>query len=276
MSFNQKGCSSDEGSAYVRLFKQIKIQDEEKSENENEIENEYDKNTLNNSDSNDLAEHSQWFLQIADDEAVDDFDSNGHSNLVRIYERGGTSDDVELDLDESNEYCFPNRGEPVKNLEIELGTCKIGRYSYACHKCNIAVRLTINSNNPLHKVIQQLSKFRAKHKNTISSVKICISKKVRFRINNETRWASVFLLLDCFHQEYLRSVFNLTFKCPVSLEVKENYMQILLPVFQFNLILQNNSSTIADVMPIFNILISKWTIFEVYRPYKALCNSLIT
>ncbi|RNA06282.1 hypothetical protein BpHYR1_028156 [Brachionus plicatilis] len=39
--------------------------------------------------------------------------------------------------------------------------------------------------------------------------------------------------------------------------------------------MQKNSSTIAYVMPMFNILISKWAIFEVNGPYKALCNSLI-
>ena len=133
----------------------------------------------------------------------------------------------------------------------------------------------IKNNKPLNKVIQQLSKFAAKHKNTIASVKFCVSKKVRFRINNETRQASVFLLLDFFHNAYSTGVFSETFKCPASLEVIEKYLQILLPAFQFNLIMQKNSSTIADVMPMLNILISKWTRFEISGPYKDLCNSLI-
>ena len=70
-------------------------------------------------------------------------------------------------------------------LEIELGICKHGRYSF--HKANLAVCLAIQNNRALNKVVSKLPKFATRHKNTLSSVKLCVSKKVRFRIDNETR-----------------------------------------------------------------------------------------
>jgi len=126
----------------------------------------------------------------------------------------------------------------------------------------------------LKRVVAKLSKFAAKHKNTLSSVKLCVAKKVRFRINNETRWSSVFLLLDCIHKAYIRGLFTPEFKCPISLEEIEFYLQILLPAFQFNLIMQKTRSTIADVLPTLIIMISKWTRMNVVGKNKLLCNNL--
>ena len=65
------------------------------------------------------------------------------------------------------------------------------------------------------------------------------------------------LLLDCFHKAYIRGLFTSEFKCPISLEEIEFYLQILLPAFQFNLIMQKTRSTIADVLPTLVIMISK-------------------
>ena len=52
-------------------------------------------------------------------------------------------------------------------------------------------------------------------------------------------------------------------------------MQILLPAYQFNLIMQQSLSTIADVIPSLIIMISKWKRMEVSGVYKQLLNNLI-
>lgn len=307
------GCSSDQGSPYVRLMKQIQIPGVDFTDSENEEGDrtiqladtdgatllDTDGDAIVDTDENDLS------LLVIDNDCDDnsEYDSSGHIHEILTVDQeqasydeglktvigyissikfttplegGGSAADVELDLNDETEYDFSqNKGAPIDLLEIELGSCKHGRYCCACHKANIAVRLAIKNNRALNKVISKLTKFAAKHKNTLSSVKLCVAKKVRLRINNETRWASVFLLLDCFHRAHTRNVFNDTFKCPVSLAVIEMYLQILLPAFHFNLIMQKTTSTIANVLPALHMILSKWTRCAVTGSYKLLCNSLI-
>ena len=83
-------------------------------------------------------------------------------------------------------------------------------------------------------------------------------------------------MLAAFQKAYKRDAFHENNPCPISLEVIECYMQILLPAFNFNLIMQKNSSTIADVLPNIMILISKLTRMDVSGNYKSLCNYLIS
>ena len=48
-------------------------------------------------------------------------------------------------------------------------------------------------------------------------------------------------MLAAFQKAYKRDAFHENNLCPISLEVIECYMQILLPAFNFNLIMQKNS-----------------------------------
>ena len=82
-------------------------------------------------------------------------------------------------------------------------------------------------------------------------------------------------MLESFHKAYLRNVFSNELSCPVSFEVIEIYLQILLPAFQFNLVMQKTKFTIADVLPTLYIMLSKWKRMEMTGNYKSLCNNLI-
>jgi hypothetical protein len=85
-------------------------------------------------------------------------------------------------------------------------------------------------------------------------------------------------MLESFHKAYLRNVFSNELSCPVSFEVIEIYLQILLPAFQFNFVnfvMQQTKSTIADVLPTLYIMLSKWKRMEMTGNYKSLCNNLI-
>lgn len=190
----------------------------------------------------------------------------------------------QIDFDELAEYDFSRlntnttnelNNKPIKDLSINLGTDEIPRYSCACHKNNIAVRIAIKKHNHISRVLVKLSKYAAKHKNSINLVKLSIKKKARLRIENKTRWSSSYLMLESFHRAYLRNAFPSESPCPVSFEDIELYLQILLPAFKFNLIMQKTKSTIGDILPTLNIMLSKWNRMEVTGKYKDLCNNLI-
>ena len=63
---------------------------------------------------------------------------------------------------------------------------------------------------------------------------------------------------------------------PVSRERIEKYVQILLPAYKFNLIMEQNSATIGDVLPALFIMISQWKRFDVTCSYKRLCLLLVS
>ena len=149
------------------------------------------------------------------------------------------------------------------------------RISCACHKNNIAVRFAIAKDKFLPQIIRRLSSYSAKQKNSISRVKLSIQKKARLRIENATRWSSQFLLIESHHNGYKKGIFTDEFPCPVKFEALELYLQILHPAFQFNLIMQRTTSTIADVLPALAIMTSKWSRMIVPSQYKQLCKNLI-
>ena len=82
-------------------------------------------------------------------------------------------------------------------------------------------------------------------------------------------------MLDSFHRALKKQAFPPDAPCPVSLEVLELYLQILQPAFQFNLIMQKSKSSIADVLPALNIMLSKWNRMQVTGVYRQLCDNLI-
>jgi hypothetical protein len=81
--------------------------------------------------------------------------------------------------------------------------------------------------------------------------------------------------MQSFHKAYKRNAFSTSNPCPVSFDIIEKYMQILLPAFQFNLIMQQTQSSIGDVIPALKIIISKWRRFNFSGVYKDLCMKLV-
>lgn len=117
--------------------------------------------------------------------------------------------------------------------------------------------------------------YAAKAKNSINLYKLNISKKARLKLEIITRWSASYMMLESFQKAYLRKAFADDNPCPVKLETIELYMQILLPAFKFNLVMQKTSCSIADVVPNLLIMISKWNRMELTGVYKNLCNLLI-
>lgn len=136
--------------------------------------------------------------------------------------------------------------------------------------------MAIKRNSRIKNIIKKLSKYAARIKNSINLVQGHINKKAKLFIDNKTRWLSAFLMLRSFLNAYEKKAFPSNDPCPVSKTVIEKYVQLLLPAYQFNLIMQKNNSSIADVVPSFKIMFSKWSRFQVNGEYKTLCKFLIS
>ncbi|CAF1149830.1 unnamed protein product [Brachionus calyciflorus] len=135
--------------------------------------------------------------------------------------------------------------------------------------------MAIEKSQQLSKLLRKLSAYAAKHKNSINSSKFFIQKKARLKMENKTRWSSSFMILDSFHKALKKQAFPPDDPCPINLDVLELYLQILQPAFQFNLIMQKSKSSIADVLPALNIMLSKWNRMQVTGNYRELCDYLI-
>jgi hypothetical protein len=62
---------------------------------------------------------------------------------------------------------------------------------------------------------------------------------------------------------------------PVKFVKIQKCLLIFLPAYQFNLIMQKDKSSIADVLPSLEIMLSKWVRMELYGEYNVLRNHLI-
>lgn len=283
--------SSDEGSAYVRLFKQIHLDSSDQDDNDSE------------EDDDEFANHDAMYIEhesvlaSIEHERIDhcmaiQVDANIQELIVESHsfvfdeatalapaEFADETPPYNLKFDESAEYDFTKNGnksgEIYDKFEIELGTSKLPRFSCANHKCNIAVRLATKKHNDLSRVLRSLSKYAAKTKHSLSLIQTFNDNKSRLRLDNLTRWLSSFLMLYSFYKAYKKNSFPVKLPCPVSLLVIEKYLLILLPAYQFNLIMQSSLSSIAEVVPSLMIMLSRWKRLQVDGVYKSLCNYLV-
>ena len=184
-------------------------------------------------------------------------------------------------IEDTDTNCFDDSCEyesnfiPAKDFSIRLGTNEIPRFSCSSHKNNIAVRMAIKKSPSLSKMLVTLSRYAASVRVSILKSPNFIKKKVRLQVENKTRWSSSFLMLESFYRAHQASAFLEDNPCPVTYERIQKYLLILLPAYQFNLIMQKDKSSIADVLPSLEIMLSKWARMELYGEYNVLRNHLI-
>ena len=63
------------------------------------------------------------------------------------------------------------------DLEIEINSNKLPRFSCACHKCNIATRMAITNHETFKLLLKECSKFASSNNKSINLVKSNIEKK---------------------------------------------------------------------------------------------------
>ena len=197
-------------------------------------------------------------------------------NIVNL-SSNATLQNPDMDFeDESEEYDLA-KGTYIKDLNIQLGTANLPRFSCAAHKTNIAVRMAIKKHKPISRDLSMLSKYASNANKSVNQVQFHIFKKAKIKTNSDAiRWSAAFLMLQSFHSAYKKNAFDPSKPCPVSLDKIELYMQILLPAYQFSLIMQKNLASIADVLPSITIMISKWSRMEVQGEAKQLVNLLVS
>ncbi|RNA27693.1 zinc finger BED domain-containing 4-like [Brachionus plicatilis] len=237
-----KGSSTDEGSAFVRLFKPKYLRCNENNlalnQDETIIEEEelydYDETAIEDSSEYDENGHLER-IRTADEEGMDFeeelvevinyFENKQYQNQINIIERINSRLNESVSYDEVDEYEQYSFGhEPIRSLNITIGSDDIPRFSCECHKNNIAVRLAISKCPP-------------------------------------------FANLGAFPPDD---------PSPASLVTVEYYLQILKPAFYFNLTMQKNKSSIGDVLPALFIMISKWSRMELTGNYRNLADCLIS
>jgi hypothetical protein len=104
-----------------------------------------------------------------------------------------------------------------------------------------------------------------KIRKSVELTKIFANAKCRQRLDNETRWGSTFLMLEQVVKAENRGLMDevkIDCPCPVSLTLIKNYVAILIPAYLFNIGLQRQSATIAEVIPSVLRAISDWNFIK--------------
>ena len=113
----------------------------------------------------------------------------------------------------------------------------------------------------MQKHVRLLNVCITKIKISVELTKVFANAKCRQRLDNETRWGSTFLMLEQVikvQNEGLLEEIKADCPCPVSLATIKNYVSILIPAYLFNIGLQRQSDTIAEVIPSVLRAISDW------------------
>ena len=98
-------------------------------------------------------------------------------------------------------------------------------------------------------------------------------EKSRLRCENKTRWSSAFLNLHSVYKAHKRNI-PLP-DCPLSFEMVEFYLQILLPAYRFIIGFQRTKANIAEVVPSLLVLFSIWNRLARNKRFKCICLKMI-
>ena len=195
----------DEGSALLRLFKQIYNLEEDISE---DFEYPLSGNII---DSLEAISIKQIDTILNNDiKEINSLDFSTESTVDQNYE-DEQQPNINVD-DDDDDYDLINVNDPyarpIVKLEIELGTNKLPRFSCACHKTNLAVRKAIKSSKAFVNALAALNNFASKSHQSHELSSIFHDLKSRLSSENLTRWSSSFLLLWSFYKAYKKNCFS--------------------------------------------------------------------
>jgi hypothetical protein len=148
--------------------------------------------------------------------------------------------------------------QPIHNLEINLGSDDLPRFSCVNHKLNLVVRSAIARHPSVKEKFKEINKFAVKIRDHRELNDICKDLNCRLRIENETRWGSAFLVLEVIKKANDRGAFLNLDAQEIStsfFSLIEMYLLILKPAYALNICFQSNKTSIGDVIPkIFSLL----------------------
>jgi hypothetical protein len=188
--------------------------------------------------------------------------------------------------DFDSKYIYDlNKGQPLENFKINLGTSFLPKTNCANHKCDNAVRAAMIKHGKICDDLKNLNIYISKVKNTIEINKIFARLKCRLRLDKKVRWGSGFTVLvlvrKAFEKKAIKEVYlKNKLQCPLSLKVINNYIEVLKPAYRFNIRMQTNSITISDVIPQLLRSIGDWNVLinssKTTISCKKMCKLLIS
>lgn len=268
-NFNKSKVNSvacDEGSNFVRLFKQPRTQttmyieidalddDEDFNPNEGEAEEECDEDDGNSSD-DDL--ETEFLKEIEKDvnflnsnlKSVIKFNSKSSSDLIEQASESAQNNDIEDNIDADDHLYDLTKGDIIKTLDLKIGDNVIVRVCCANHKLNLALKRSINQCEHFNNLLSTLSTHASKNKHIIEIQKLHRANRSKIHRQNFTRWNSSFEMLLTYLKSFQKGIYNGDYACPIEREQIEHYIQICLPLYLFTNDLQSCKANISCVLP---------------------------
>jgi len=290
--FILKGICVDEGSSLLRLFKPIEEFDLDcilKEEEAVEIEEEITHLTIEKlmdlanqpiiendgqSEQEQVSSLSPQDLEIRN--MIEDLRELKFKDPVVLQASASETEELELDFTHSDECIYDlTKGEPIKDLIIELGTNRLPRFQCCCHKLNVAVRTAIERSSEISDILRKLCRSNAHIRRSITTSNIFRLKKGKLRLANATRWSSCYLMLESVKRAFDKGCFlACNIECPVSLDAIELYLQILKPAYILTNNWQRDKAGIHDVLLGISKLLYELPRFNVTGHAKEFCVSL--
>ncbi|CAF0896779.1 unnamed protein product [Brachionus calyciflorus] len=171
------------------------------------------------------------------------------NNLMYMYK--GVVCDEGSSLVRLFEFNDLNRGQPLRDLELIIGSDVVPRFSCECHKLNLAIRKALTTQNTVCSIIRRINKSNTEIRRRVNLNRTFRLKKCRLRKENKTRWSSAYMLLECVMKAYERGLFDspdTELRCPIGRGEIELYVQILKPAYLLNVSFQSNHSSIAIIL----------------------------
>ncbi len=279
---------TDQGSNFVRLLKQkvntffIDEKDNVEVTQIDEVEKEIEQ--IND----ELNEVKSFALSNDIDDDADEFVENGE--ILLKDQEGGILNYLDYDADEQEKTFSINLGKFYNisyinqttdfNIYIK-GSTDLPRFSCGNHKINLAVRSAIKKHNSMSFQLRKLNIWITSIRKSVELTKVFANAKCRQRLENDTRWGSTFLMLEQIVKADKRGLLDEIkddYPCPLSLHIIQNYLCILSHAYFFNIGLQRQSATIAEIIPSVLKCISSWDSMKdkISNNGKKLCNLLMT
>ena len=122
------------------------------------------------------------------------------THVINNSERIHNEMEIEIDYDEY--LGDPEDSIPQTEYNINLGTSHTPRFSCACHKLNLALRHAITVHKVLSDIIVDLNQANSRIRRSVCLRKLFRDRKSILRLENNTRWSSIFLMLESVKKAY--------------------------------------------------------------------------
>ncbi|CAF0713084.1 unnamed protein product [Brachionus calyciflorus] len=237
-----KGTVCDEGSSLVRLFGQLFFDENLPIDLDSSVIEEVigDNTELVQEPckSNFEVEFSNVQMEVT--EITNEINSlTFTSNISFDVKNESSIEEIELDFER---FYDLNKGQPINNLTLKIGSNELPRFSCSCHKLNLAVRHAMESHITICNIIRRINNSNSHIRRSINLNRSFRIKKCRLRLENLTRWGSAYMMLDSVKKAYSENLFDEN-------NPDLNYsLEVLKPAYILNISFQNNHSSISDTL----------------------------